>query len=239
MVRHHGRRDPPAGSTPRGFRGSRDGSPGGCPGSRRPCRTPRWRRSPADGPRRTPRARSVARPRRRRRDTRRPRRPAPASSSVISSVDRLLPQYTSARPLPGCTRPQQGVALVRRAAAADDRHGQVVADEPGDPLDGCSQAEACRDVLADPRGRRRREGADRRAAARRDGVAEAPVIGAEVVAPARDAVRLVDDEAIDRQPAEVVEEAGGAETLRARGTGIEARRPPAARSDSARVAALT
>ena len=47
-----------------------------------------------------------------------------------------------------------------------------------------------------------------------DGIAETPVVGTEVVAPARDAVRLVDDETIDRQPAEAVEEARRAEAFR-------------------------
>ena len=53
-----------------------------------------------------------------------------------------------------------------------------------------------------------------RPAAGGDRLAEASVVGAEVVPPARDAVRLVDDEAIDRQPAEAVEKAGRADPLR-------------------------
>ena len=60
----------------------------------------------------------------------------------------------------------------------------------------------------------RGECADRRPAACGDGVAEAPVVGPEVVAPARDAVRLVDDEAVYREPAELVEEPRRAEALR-------------------------
>src|SRR6202035_3788881 len=152
--------------------------------------------------------------------------PMPKADVATIACRRLAanPQYTACRVPPTTAvheraatarahEVEQGVTLFRRAATADDRHGQVLAHEPGDPLDGRSQAETRRDVLADPRGRGRGEGADRRSTARRDRVAEPPVVRAEVVAPARDAVRLVDDEAIDRQLPEVVEEAWGAETL--------------------------
>src|ERR1019366_6588561 len=94
------------------------------------------------------------------------------------------------------------------------RHGQVLAHEPGDPLDGRAQPETCRDVLADTRCCGRGEGADGGGSACCDGVAESPVVGPEVVPPARDAVRLVDDETIDGEPAEVVEEARRAEAFR-------------------------
>ncbi len=109
---------------------------------------------------------------------------------------------------------EERIAFVGGSTAAQHRHRQVVADESRDPLDGGMQAEARRDVVANARRGGGGECTDGRPAARRDGVAEAPVVGPEVVPPARDAVRLVDDEAVHRQPAELVEEARRSEALR-------------------------
>ena len=59
----------------------------------------------------------------------------------------------------------------------------------------------------------RGRGEDRIGAEPAGGVAKAEVVGAEVVAPLRDAVRLVDDEAADRDLAQRLEEAGRGEAL--------------------------
>ena len=132
---------------------------------------------------------------------------------MTSSVVRLLPQYTSARPSPGATRLSSASRLSAEPRQRTHRHREVVAYESGDPLDWHRRPRL--DAMSSrTRGRRgRRECADRRTAARGDRLAESAVVGPEVVTPARDAVRLVDHEAIDGQPAEAVEEPRCAETF--------------------------
>src|SRR5207249_4308861 len=95
----------------------------------------------------------------------------------------------------------------------NDRHGEVVAHEAGDTLDRVAQTEARGDVVTDARRCGGGERTDGRAAARLDGLTDAPVVGPEIVPPARDAVRLVDDETTDVEPSQRVDEAGRADAL--------------------------
>ena len=84
---------------------------------------------------------------------------------------------------------------------AADQHLRVVHPQIGD------------DALLDAAGGRGRDGGERGAAQRRDDVLQGEIIGPEVVAPLRDAVRLVHDQAGDRGGAQGVHECLGAEAF--------------------------
>ena len=116
---------------------------------------------------------------------------------------------------PGRRAPRRGAPRRRPArgtgTTANVRFGPV---EAGRDADRLAQAQAPLDVGGDlrRRGRGRRDDRLRAEPARR--VGEAEVVGPEVVAPLRDAVRLVDDEEADRHLAQRLEEPGRGEALR-------------------------
>ena len=84
-----------------------------------------------------------------------------------------------------------------RRRARDDAEGEVRAVEAGRDADRVAQPEALGDVVGDLRRGRRGRGDDRLGLQPARGVGEAEVVRPEVVAPLRDAVRLVDDEQPD------------------------------------------
>ena len=104
-------------------------------------------------------------------------------------------------------------ALVGRAAARHDGEGQVRAIEPGGHPHRVAQPQARDDVGRDLRRRRRGRGHERLRAQPARRVGEAEVVRAEVVAPLRDAVRLVDDEQADAGGAQRLGEARRREAL--------------------------
>ena len=71
-------------------------------------------------------------------------------------------------------------------------HREVRPAEAVDEAPRVHEAELRADVVLDARRRRRRQRDDRRGAQQREPRAEEPVVGAEIVPPVRDAVRLVD-----------------------------------------------
>ena len=92
--------------------------------------------------------------------------------------------------------------------------GEVRAVEAGGDPDRVAKPEPLGDVGGDPRGRGRGRGEDRARAERPGDLAEAQVVGPEVVAPLAHAVGLVDDEDPDRRLAQAVDEARRREALR-------------------------
>ncbi len=111
---------------------------------------------------------------------------------------------------------QEGGALARDGAGSlqgEDVEGEVGAVEAGAHGDGLAQTEARGDLLRDAGGGGGGGGHHGGAAEGRDGVVQAQVVGAEVVAPLGDAVGLVDDEEGDAALGEGVAEGGGGEAL--------------------------
>ena len=88
----------------------------------------------------------------------------------------------------------QRLVLGHVVDGAADLEAQVRAREAGDRHRGVAHPELAHDVGAHLRGRRRGERQHRRAPEAVDHRAEREVVGAEVVPPLADAVRLVDDE---------------------------------------------
>ena len=113
-----------------------------------------------------------------------------------------------------------------RRGARDDAEGEVRAVEAGRDADRVAQPEAERDVAGDLRRRGRRRGDDRVGLQPARGVREPEVVGPEVVAPLRDAVRLVDDEQPDLRLAHRVQETASRRSARARRRAGAARPPP-------------
>ena len=99
-------------------------------------------------------------------------------------------------------------ACRRRCAHGHDGKGEVGAVEAGRNADGFAQPEAAGDVGGHLRRGRRGRGDDASRAEPARGVAQAEVVGAEVVAPLGDAVRLVDDEQADVDLADGLQENG-------------------------------
>ena len=105
-------------------------------------------------------------------------------------------------------------ALVGRAAARHHGEGQVGAIEARGDAHRVAQPQARDDVGGDLRRRRGGRGDERLRAQPARRVGEAEVVRAEVVAPLRDAVRLVDDEQPDVRRAQRLGEARRREALR-------------------------
>ena len=105
-------------------------------------------------------------------------------------------------------------ALVGRAAAGHHGEGEVGAIEAGGDAHRLAQPQARDDVGGDLRRRGGGRGDERLRAQPARRVGEAEVVGAEVVAPLRDAVRLVDDEQPDAGRAQRLGEARRGEALR-------------------------
>ena len=101
----------------------------------------------------------------------------------------------------------EGGKLLLRSLGPEDLQRQVGAIEPGDRDEGVAEAQAAGDVVPYLGCGGGGEGSDRRPAAGLQGAAQEAVVGAEVVAPARDAVGLIDDEARDPGLREAVEKA--------------------------------
>ena len=100
------------------------------------------------------------------------------------------------------------------ALEGDDVEGEVGAVEAGAHKQRVVQAEAALDLAGHLRRGGRRAGQDRRPAEPLDRLRQPQVVGAEVVSPFRDAVRLVDGHQVDLAAAHGVEERGRAEALR-------------------------
>jgi hypothetical protein len=92
----------------------------------------------------------------------------------------------------------QGGDLVGGLLARDDAVGEVGPVEDADEDLGLAQAELVGDVLADLRGGGRGEGLHADGGGDLAQLAQAAVLGAEVVAPLADAVGLVDDEGAEQ-----------------------------------------
>ena len=107
----------------------------------------------------------------------------------------------------------QRLALAAVAPAAVGDQAQVGPVEARDQHERVAHPDAAHDVLADARRGRGRERRDGRAATRGQRPVQLPVLGPEVVAPGRDAVRLVHDEAGDPELGQAVEEARPREAL--------------------------
>ena len=115
---------------------------------------------------------------------------------------------------PGLRQRGRDVAVLGlRRRARDDAEGEVRAVEAGRDADRVAQPEPERDVAGDLRRRGRRRGDDRVGLQPARGIREAEVVGPEVVAPLRDAVRLVDDEQPDLRVAHRVQERRRGEAL--------------------------
>ena len=111
---------------------------------------------------------------------------------------------------------QQGRPLARHRALAVERQHverEVRAVEAGADALGVAQAEPHDDLLGDLRRRGRRAGHRGRVAELGDDRREPQIVGAEVVTPLRDAVRLVDDEQVQLALRERGPERGGREPL--------------------------
>src|SRR5579859_5830281 len=92
-------------------------------------------------------------------------------------------------------------------------HAQVGSIESSDHDNGIAQGEVGDDVGTNGRRGRGGEGSNRRAPACFDGASDQPIVRSEIVSPARDAVRLVDDEPIHFQLGETAGESRATETL--------------------------
>src|SRR5712692_4319679 len=101
----------------------------------------------------------------------------------------------------------QLIALGSLAAAPDDRERQGRSVESADRNEWIAELKAARDVGSNLWGRGRRKSGDGGPPTGRDGRGQQPVVGAEVVAPGRDAVRLVHHDAADAQCGELINEA--------------------------------
>src|SRR5207245_1637988 len=107
----------------------------------------------------------------------------------------------------------QLISLGSRAAAPDDRELQGRPVESADRDERIVESKAARDIGSNLWGRGRRESGDGRPATGCDRHGEEPIVGAEIVAPGGDAVRLVDHDAADAQLGELVNEAWTGEPL--------------------------
>ena len=107
--------------------------------------------------------------------------------------------------------PLLAVGVVGRA---HDQVGEVRPVKAGRHLHRVAQAEADQHIPGDPRRRRRRAGEQLARAERARGGRQLEVVGAEVVPPLGDAVRLIDDEHADVGPLKRLDEAGAREALR-------------------------
>jgi hypothetical protein len=135
-----------------------------------------------------------------------------------------LGQLVGARARPGVDDRREGALLRQRrdeppllvGLGPRRHHGerQVRPVEAGRDLDRVLQRQPRRDVGGDLGRRRRRRRDDRLRPEPAGRVGEAEVVGAEVVAPLRDAVRLVDDEEPDPRAADLLEERRRREALR-------------------------
>ncbi len=101
----------------------------------------------------------------------------------------------------------------RLVGAPDDGEREVRTVEAGRDTGGVAQPEAGHDVGRDLRRRGRGGGDDRLRAEPPRRIGEPEVVGPEVVAPLRDAVRLVDHEQPDPRVADALEEPGRREPL--------------------------
>ena len=113
----------------------------------------------------------------------------------------------------GAQRGHQAPALVEAAARGHDGEAEVGAVEAGADADGVAQRQPANHVGGDLRGRRRRRGDDRARSHDLRGLREAEVVGPEVVAPLRHAVRLVDHEEPDARCRQALHEPGGGEAF--------------------------
>src|SRR5207247_9115117 len=107
----------------------------------------------------------------------------------------------------------QLIALGSLATAPDDRGRQGRPVESADRDEWIAELKAGRDVGSSLWGRGRRESGDGRPPTGCDGRGQQSIVGAEVVAPGRDAVRLVNHDAADAQHGELVNEARTGEPL--------------------------
>ena len=124
-------------------------------------------------------------------------------------------------------------ALVGRAAARHHGEGQVRAIEAGGDPHRVAQPQARDDVRRDLRRRRGGRGHERLRAQPARRVGQAEVVRAEVVAPLRDAVRLVDDEQPDVRGLAAPRRSPATRSARARCRAGAPRRRRPARSDGA------
>ncbi len=109
-------------------------------------------------------------------------------------------------------------SAMRRCLSADVLHGTTAKERLGrsKPVvtrTGSLQPQPRDDVVRDLRRRGRRQRDERARLQVPRGVGEAEVVGAEVVAPLRDAVRLVDDEQAQPRLLDLLDEAGRGEAL--------------------------
>ncbi len=110
-------------------------------------------------------------------------------------------------------RGREALLLVAAAAARDHGEAEVRAVKARRDPDGVAQPQPADDVVGDPR-RRGRGQRDRRARpdARR-GIRKREVVGAEIMAPLRDAMGLIDHEQADAQLGDCLRERRRAEAL--------------------------
>ncbi len=208
------RRGPPPGSTARCCRGSRGGRRCGCRAGRCPCRTRRWRRPPRCRRRRSPRARGRARRRRGRRGTRR-------RGSRCRAGARRSPRWRgpgrSTRWRGPAARAERCSSAARFCCCPRQRTTPRRSSGRTKPVTRTSGSSMPSDSTMSPRTRGVAVAVKAPigwAAAERGGLAQPAVVGTEVVAPAGDAVRLVDGQPGDPQARQRRGERGDPEALR-------------------------